>query len=177
MSKEMKIKIGYMESCFCKTMKTLTAERFEQIITSPKVLETMSNIEQEPDAEKKSKLKEKLPVVFYACQMPDDGKRVLAETAKPSGLCMHDWDHMEVDPRDFYAANIAGREEDLGIVLAHVTPRGEGLRLVTALSANETIADAQKRLAAQFDMSHCADTKIKDLSRMSFLPSKDYIII
>lgn len=92
----MKIKIGYMESCFCKTMKTLTAERFEQIITSPKVLETMSSIEQEPDAVKKSKLKEKLPVVFYACQMPDDGKRDDCRCPEASGstvrhepLCRH----------------------------------------------------------------------------------------
>ena len=170
------IKIGYMDSCNRRTMKTLTPEIFESLITSAKVQETMTLIQNETDTEKKAKLKETLPVVFYACQMPENGERVLAKTAIPSGFCMHDWDHIGVDPRVFYFANIAGREKELRIVLAHVTPSGEGLRLVTVLYDCEKIPAVQEKLAARFGMEQCADPKIKDLSRMSFLPSKDYLL-
>lgn len=169
-------KIGYMDSCRSKTMKRLTPEALESLTNSFEVNSTMRQIEAEADQEMKSKLKGDLPVVLYACQMPEDGVRPTAETAIPSGFCLHDWDHMNVNPRKFYDEQIAGKETELGIVLAHVTPRGEGLRLVTILGEGERITQCQERLAAAFGMSQFADRKIKDLSRVSFLPSKDYML-
>ena len=168
--------IGYMDSCRSKTMKRLTPEALESLTNSFEVNSTMRQIEAEADQEMKSKLKGDLPVVLYACQMPEDGVRPTAETAIPSGFCLHDWDHMKVNPRKFYDEQIAGKETELGIVLAHVTPRGEGLRLVTILGEGERITQCQERLAAAFGMSEFADRKIKDLSRVSFLPSKDYML-
>ena len=132
-------KIGYMDSCRSKTMKRLTPEALESLTNSFEVNCTMRQIEAEADQEMKSKLKGDLPVVLYACQMPEDGVRPTAETAIPSGFCLHDWDHMKVNPRKFYDEQIAGKETKLGIVLAHVTPRGEGLRLVTILGEGERI--------------------------------------
>ncbi|MBO4482934.1 MAG: DUF3987 domain-containing protein [Prevotella sp.] len=169
-------KIGYMDSCRSKTMKRLTPEALETLTTSDEVNSIMRQIEAEADQEMKSKLKGNLPVVLFACQMPEDGVRPTAETAIASGFCLHDWDHMDVNPRKLYDEQIAGRETELGIVLAHVTPRGEGLRLVTILREGERITQCQERLAATFGMSQFADRKIKDLSRVSFLPSKDYMI-
>ena len=165
-----------MDSCRSKTMKRLTPEALDTITNSFEVNCTMRQIEAEADQEMKSKLKGDLPVVLYACQMPEDGVRPTAETAIPSGFCLHDWDHMKVNPRKFYDEQIAGKETELGIVLAHVTPRGEGLRLVTILGEGERITQCQERLAAAFGMSEFADRKIKDLSRVSFLPSKDYML-
>ena len=168
--------IGYMDSCRSKTMKRLTPEALETLTTSNEVNSIMRQIEAEADQEMKSKLKGNLPVVLFACQMPEDGVRPTAETAIASGFCLHDWDHMDVNPRKLYDEQIAGRETELDIVLAHVTPRGEGLRLVTILGEGERITQCQERLAATFGMSRFADRKIKDLSRVSFLPSKDYML-
>ena len=165
-----------MDSCRSKTMKRLTPEALETLTTSSEVNTIMSRIEAETDQEMKSRLKSNLPVVLFACQMPEDGVRPTAETAIASGFCLHDWDHMPVEPRKFYEEKIAGKEAELGIVLAHVTPRGEGLRLVTLLPESERITQCQERLAAMFGMSQFADRKIKDLSRVSFLPSKDYML-
>lgn len=165
-----------MDSCRSKTMKRLTPEALETLTTSSEVSTIMSRIEAETDQEMKSRLKSNLPVVLFACQMPEDGVRPTAESAIASGFCLHDWDHMDVEPRKFYEEKIAGKEAELGIVLAHVTPRGEGLRLVTILPEGERITQCQERLAAMFGMSQFADRKIKDLSRVSFLPSKDYML-
>jgi len=172
------IQIGYMDSRTARSMRRLTAKVFEQLVNSEKVRQTMANIENEPDEEKKSQLKQELPVVLYACQMTETGQRPSTKNhlAKESGFCLHDWDHMPMDPRRLYFEQIAGREDELNIVLAHVTPRGSGLRLVTVLRDGEQIAQCQARLAAQFGMEKYADPKVKDITRLSYLPSQDYIL-
>ena len=172
------IQIGYMDCRFDKSMKTLTAEVLQQLINSEKTRETMARIEAEPDQEKKGKLKEQLPVVLYACQMTEGGVRPNRENGLgvESGFCLHDWDHMTESPRLFYIKNISGHERELGIVLAHITPRGEGLRLVTTMHDGEQIVECQQRLAARFGMEQFADAKVKDITRLSFLPGKEYVL-
>ena len=178
MTNENFIKIGYMDHHYDGFMKTLTAEVLKQVLTSDRVRQTMARIEAETDQEKKGKLKEQLPVVLFACQMTEGGVRPKKENGLgvKSGFCLHDWDHMPESPREFYLKNIAGREQELSIVLAHITPRGEGLRLVTTLQDGEQIPQCQARLAAQFGMELFADPKIKDITRLSFLPSMDYVL-
>ncbi len=172
------IQIGYMDSRLEKSMKLLTAEGFEQLINSEKVRETMARIKAETDQEKKSQWKQQLPVILFACQMTENGERPSAQNglAVESGFCIHDWDHMPESPRLFYIKNIAGHEHELGIVLVHITPRGEGLRLVTVLGEGEKISECQARIAAQFGMEQFADEKIKDITRLSFLPGNEYLM-
>ena len=172
------IRIGYMDSRFEKSMKPLTAEVLEQLTWSEKVCQTMERIKATNDQEEKNRLKQQLPVVLFNCQMTENGERPSAENklGVPSGFCLHDWDHMPESPRVFYIKNIAGHERELDIVLAHITPRGEGLRLVTELKNGERIAECQARLAAQFGMEQFADQKVKDITRLSYLPSKDYMM-
>ncbi len=172
------IQIGYMDSRFDKSMKVLTAEVLDQLTSSDRVYQTMAQIEATADQEEKKLLKEQLPVVLYACQMTEEGVRPKKENGLgvASGFCLHDWDHMQVDPRAFYLRRIAGREKELRIVLAHVTPRGEGLRLVTEMGQGESIAQCQARLAREFGMEQYADRQVKDITRLSFLPSKDYVL-
>ena len=172
------IKIGYMDCRFEKSMKTLTAEVLKQLLTSEKVRQTMAHIEAETDQEKKGQWKKQLPVVLYACQMTATAERPTTDNGLgvESGFCLHDWDHMTESPRQFYSNHIAGHERELGIVLAHITPRGEGLRLVTTMHEGEQIVDCQARLASQFGMQQFADAKIKDITRLSFLPSQEYVL-
>lgn len=180
MQKETKnfVQIGYMTNRTDKTMKLLTADAFKELTNSEHVRQTMNLIKAEPDDGKKSELKKKLPVVLFACQMTDSGERPNAENklAKPSGFCIHDWDHMTVSPAQFYMEKIAGREDELNIALAHITPRGEGLRLVTEMNSGEDIATHQQQFAKKFGMEQFADPSIKDLPRLSYLPSADYIL-
>ena len=172
------IRIGYMDSRIEKSMKPLTAEVLEQLTWSEKVRQTMERIKATNDQEEKNRLKQQLPVVLFNCQMTENGERPSAENklGVPSGFCLHDWDHMPESPRVFYIKNIAGHERELDIVLAHITPRGEGLRLVTELKDGERIPECQARLAAQFGMEQFADQKVKDITRLSYLPSKDYMM-
>ncbi len=172
------VQIGYMTTCKDKTMKLLTADALKELTNSEQVRQTMNLIKAEPDAEKKSELKRKLPVVLYACQMTESGVRPTAQNnlIKASGFCIHDWDHMTVSPAQFYMEKIAGREDELDIALAHITPRGEGLRLVTVMKSGEDIVTHQLQLAKMFGMEQFADPKIRDLGRLSFLPSADYIL-
>lgn len=166
----------FLESKLTKQVQPMTPEKFDEVIGSEKVKELMKRIEEEPDYEKKNELKNELPAAIFACACPIDGVRPKRDTGITNGLCMHDWDKIGVDPRAFYLEHVAGREEALGIVLVHVTPRGEGLRVVSLLPLGQSIAQCQTALAAQFGMSHAKDEKCKDVSRISFMVSDDYIL-
>jgi len=168
--------LAYTESCQSRQVYPLTSERFKELISSERVCDIMHAIKKEEDDDKKSELKSKLPAVIYGCLCPTDGKRPTNATAMPSGYCMHDWDHMTQNPRVFYIMHIAKHEQEMGIALVHITPRGKGLRLVTRLQEGESIADCQHRIASHFGMSEYVDPAVKDVARISFLPCKDYML-
>ena len=76
--------------------------------------------------EYKSERKKQLPVLTpHATFLFGRRKN---EGATPSGLSMYDIDHIP-DPKGYFRTMIAERVGELGIVLAHVTPSTEGLRL------------------------------------------------
>ena len=70
------------------------------------------------------------------------------EGATPSGLSMYDIDHIP-DPKGYFQAMIADRAGELGIVLAHVTPSTEGLRLLFVMPEGMNLARAQKWMSEQ----------------------------
>ena len=74
----------------------------------------------------KSALKKKLPILTFHA-MFKNGRRK-NEDAIPSGLSIYDLDHIG-NPRAKWA-EIEARREELGILLAHISPSLEGLRLV-----------------------------------------------
>lgn len=168
--------LPYVDGKFGKQAHELTTEKFEELVDSPQVAELMAKIEAEPDPEKQNAWKEQLPAVQYHCLWNEDGQRPKNSTAVASGLCMHDWDHLPESPRTLYQRLVEGHEEEIGLLLAHVTPRGEGLRLVTRLPEGETIEQCQHRVAKTFGMEAFADEHVKDLARLSFLPSRAYIL-
>lgn len=168
-----KTTLSYIPSCFGKEVKVLNRESFLRLIKSEEVKRVMQLIDQASSEEEKNRLKTQLPAALYACQMTEDGQRPTLQTAVASGLCMHDWDDMKVDPGTFYQSQICGHELEEGIVLAHVTPRGKGLRLVTTLLRGESIVECQERFAKKYGMEACVDKCVKDITRISFLPSAD----
>ena len=122
----------------------------------------------------KSKLKsDNLPVVCFHATFSDGYRH--NETAVPSGLSIYDVDHLEEDPRAYYYNKVAGREAELGISLAHVSPSNEGVRLVFDIPQGMSLAEAQQWMAQQLgDDSY--DGCVKDWARCSFVVCRDYVL-
>jgi hypothetical protein len=74
----------------------------------------------------KGNLKKQLPILTPHATFKN-GRRLNAE-AIPSGLSIYDLDHIS-NPEGRWA-EIAPHKEELGIVMAHITPSYEGLRLI-----------------------------------------------
>ena len=96
------------------------------------------------------------------------------EGATPSGLSMYDIDHIP-DPKGYFRTMIAERVGELGIVLAHVTPSTEGLRLLFIMPEGMNLARAQKWMSEQLGDAEY-DGSVKDLARASFLVPRDYLL-
>ena len=96
------------------------------------------------------------------------------EGATPSGLSMYDIDHIP-DPKGYFRTMIAERVGELGIVLAHVTPSTEGLRLLFIMPEGMNLARAQKWMSEQLGDDNY-DGSVKDLARASYLVPRDYLL-
>ena len=122
----------------------------------------------------KSRLKaDNLPVVCFHASFSDGYRH--NQSAVPSGLSIYDVDHLDVDPRAYYFNKVAGREAELGISLAHISPSGEGIRLVFVMPAGMTLAEAQRWMADQLG-DDTYDGCVKDLARCSFVVCRDYVL-
>lgn len=120
----------------------------------------------------KSEHKRMLPVITPHAWFKN-GRR-LNDEAIPSGLSMYDIDHI-ADPRGYFARHVEKRVEELKVVLAHVTPSCEGLRLVFVTPQGMEPDEAQRW------MSGCLgdgdyDEAVKDYARCSFLVPEEYIL-
>lgn len=122
----------------------------------------------------KAKLKaENLPVVCFHATFTDGHRS--NQSAVPSGLSIYDMDHLTCDPRDYYFNKVAGREVELGIDFAHVSPSNEGVRLVFEVPQGMTLAEAQQWMASQLG-DETYDGCVKDLARCSFVVCRDYVL-
>ena len=129
-------------------------------------------ISKEDLATYRAEQKKLLPVFTFHATFKN-GRRRNAE-AIPSGLSMYDIDHIP-DPVGYYEMFVKDRIEELGIVLAHKTPSGEGLRLVFIIPQGMNLAEAQKWMSEQLGDANY-DQSVKDLARCSFAVPRDYIL-
>ena len=97
------------------------------------------------------------------------------QTAVPSGLSIYDVDHLEIDPRAYYINKVKGREVELGISLAHISPSNEGIRLVFEIPQGMTLEEAQRWMADRLE-DDTYDGCVKDLARCSFVVCRDYVL-
>ena len=95
-----------------------------------------------------------------------------------SGLFCQDIDHISTSvegARQYYEEHFAGREDELGIVFAHVSPSGDGLHVICLCQPNlATIADNQAWLAKVTDSEY--DDVCKNIGRIYFLSTMDDIL-
>ena len=119
----------------------------------------------------KTTLKKKLPIfTFHA--LFKNGKRK-NDDAIPSGLSIYDLDHIP-DPRAKWA-EIEARKEELGILLAHISPSLEGLRLVFLIPQSKSLAEAQAWMARELGDAQY-DACVKDYARCSFAVPRKYVL-
>ena len=122
-------------------------------------------------ATKKAELKRRLPAFCFHAHFKN-GRRLNAE-AIPSGLSILDIDHIP-SPETFYNEKVKERTKELGIVLVHMTPSAEGLRIVFTLPQKMTLAQGQQWLAGKLGLKDF-DEACKDYARCSFAVPADYI--
>ena len=119
----------------------------------------------------KANLKKKLPILTFHA-MFKNGRRK-NEDAIPSGLSIYDLDHIE-NPRTKWDS-IKERAVELGIVLAHISPSLEGLRLVFVMPQGMSLAEAQAWMASQLGDDKY-DACVKDYARCSFVVPREYVL-
>ena len=119
----------------------------------------------------KGALKKKLPIITFHATF-QNGRRKNNE-AIPSGLSIYDLDHIE-NPRERWA-EIEARKEELGILLAHISPSLEGLRLVFIMPQGMDLAQAQAWMAKQLGDAQY-DSCVKDYARCSFVVPREYFL-
>ena len=133
--------------------------------------EKRGEITPEEFEEKKGRLKKQLPILTPHATFRN-GRRLNAD-AVPSGLSMYDLDHIP-DPEGRWR-EIEPRKEELGIVMAHITPSAEGLRLIFVIPDGKTLADAQRWMADMLgDQKY--DECVKDYARCSFIVPREYVL-
>ena len=119
----------------------------------------------------KGELKKKLPIFTFHATFKNGRRK--NEDAVPSGLSIYDLDHIE-NPRAKWDS-IKERSKELGIVLAHISPSLEGLRLVFVMPNGMNLAQAQAWMAEQLGDAQY-DSCVKDFARCSFVVPKEYIL-
>ena len=170
-------------------VRECTPELLNKVLDSPSVAKTCAELEDALEAFRrgeltkdeyetmKGKLKKQLPIMTFHATFKKGRRK--NEEAIPSGLCIYDLDHIP-NPRAKWA-EIEARKEELGIVMAHISPSTEGLRLVfiipLAPDINRlmTLAEAQAWMAAQLGDTEY-DACVKDYARCSFLVPREYVL-
>ena len=160
-----------------------TAEMLREAIDSPHVAQVCAEIRdaleqcrrgelaKEEFEEVKGRLKKQLPILTPHATFRN-GRRLNAD-AVPSGLSMYDLDHIP-DPEGRWR-EIEPRKDELGIVMAHITPSTEGLRLIFIIPQGMNLAQAQRWMAEQLgDQKY--DECVKDYARCSFVVPREYVL-
>ena len=149
-----------------------TEQVFNQAIQDPSVASNCEMYQNTHD----DKYKRRLPGICFHAWFAD-GKRH-EESAQPSGLFIFDIDKMNerlgTNARTYYYEHVAPRIDELGILVAHITPSSDGLRLVAPLRPGMDIEQSQAWLGKELGVEY--DGCVKDLARLSFLVPESHFL-
>ena len=164
-------------------VRECTPALLDQTLDSPQVARTCAEIEDALEKFRrgeitmdeyetlKAQLKKRLPIITFHATFKN-GRRKNDE-AIPSGLSIYDLDHIE-NPRSKWE-EIESRKEELGILLSHISPSLEGLRLVFVIPQGMDLAQAQAWMASQLGDTEY-DSCVKDYARCSFVVPREYVL-
>ena len=175
--------INYVNNSFDKVLKPCDAQQFGTL-TQSELTEKL--ILGHRAGEKNSKAK--LPALTYMGVLDEakykdylrkceeQGGKPLgsrrAEFMRPTGLLMLDFDHVG-DPKALYE-QLSGKMDRDKLALAHITPSGDGLRLVLKREKGKSIQQEQYDFCQAMEVK--CDDVCKDISRLSFAPMKSEIL-
>ena len=178
---------GISNNVRCREVRECTPELFWKAVRSPLVSDVCAQIAdglekvrrgemvKEDYETLKAGLKKRLPI-FTPHATFKNGRRLNAD-AVPSGLSMYDIDHLP-NPREYWvekSQELSVKNVLRFVVLAHVTPSTEGLRLFFIIPDGMDLVSAQKWMSEQLGDANY-DQSVKDLARSSFVVPEDYII-
>ena len=181
------MKFGISNNVRSRVVRECTPELFHQAMRSELVAEVCAEIadgkerclrgeltKEEYDT-LKAGLKKRLPI-FTPHATFRNGRRLNAD-AVPSGLSMYDVDHLP-NPRGYWEqkrAELEARGVMRYVVLAHITPSTEGLRLFFIIPAGMDLAEAQRWMSQQMGDANY-DASVKDYARSSFVVPEGYVL-
>ena len=178
---------GISNNVRCREVRECTPELFWKAVRSPLVSDVCAQIAdglekvrrgemvKEDYETLKAGLKKRLPI-FTPHATFKNGRRLNAD-AVPSGLSMYDIDHLP-NPREYWvekSQELSVKNVLRFVVLAHVTPSTEGLRLFFIIPDGMDLVQAQKWMSEQLGDANY-DQSVKDLARSSFVVPEGYII-
>ena len=184
---------SYFNSVKDRSAKTLTTAVLSKLQTSKQTKDGMAKIaELQKAGEDIRPGKEMLPVVTWGARYKEGSPRG-TEGAMDTGLFFIDCDHLKEDPTEVYyrllnakAIEDEGRRQIVAGIMkehtkgAHVTPSGEGLRIIlTKLlpgKDNEANIEEFKKMHKDDPAAESVDGKVKDIGHPSFVPTLDYWI-
>jgi len=181
------MKFGISNNIKSRVVRECTPELFHQALRSELVAEVCAEIadglerlrrgeltKEEYDT-LKAGLKKRLPI-FTPHATFRNGRRLNAD-AVPSGLSMYDVDHLP-NPRGYWEQKrqeLEARGVMRYVVLAHITPSTEGLRLFFIIPAGMDLAEAQRWMSQQMGDANY-DASVKDYARSSFVVPEGYVL-
>ena len=174
---------GIADNVKSRVVRTCTPELFHRALNSQVVADVCAQIKDALEAVRRGEMSsedfetlkgnlKKALIIFTFHATFKEGRRK-NEDAIPSGLSIYDLDHIP-NPLGKWQ-EIEPRKEELGIVLAHVTPSSEGLRLVFIVPQGMSLADAQAWMARQLGDDNY-DACVKDYARCSFAVPREYVL-
>ncbi len=187
------IRPSYFNSVRDRRAKTLTPAVLTALQTRQATIDGMAEIAKLQGEGKDIRPgKEMLSVITWGARYNEGDPRG-TEGAQSTGLFFIDCDHLTEPPRDVYerlmsASSITDEERRKAVADvmkqlvkgAHVTPSGEGLRIILAKllpdKDNEANILAFKQMLATDPAISTVDEKVKDIGHPSYVPSKDYWI-
>ncbi|MBR4043300.1 MAG: VirE protein [Bacteroidaceae bacterium] len=179
----MPMSFGIADNVKSRVVRTCTPELFHRALESQVVADVCAQIKDALEAVRRGEMSpedfetlkgnlKKALIIFTFHATFKEGRRK-NEDAIPSGLSIYDLDHIP-NPLGKWQ-EIEPRKEELGIVLAHVTPSSEGLRLVFIVPQGMSLADAQAWMARQLGDDNY-DACVKDYARCSFAVPREYVL-
>ena len=164
-------------------VRVCSPELFHRAIDSQVVAEVCAQIKDALEAVRRGEMSPedfetlkgnlKKALIIFTFHATFENERRKNDEAIPSGLSIYDLDHIP-NPEGRWA-EIEPRKEELGIVLAHVTPSSEGLRLVFIIPTGMSLEEAQAWMARQIG-DEKYDACVKDYARCSFAVPREYVL-
>ena len=176
--------LQYLNRITDKQAHMLTKETFDRLLSDNWVEENVRLARmalQEGNKESYRKAKSLLPSVMWVGYDASGKMSRRASDLTPTQLYMVDIDHCRKDVCEWVSEfeDFGSMCREMGIVFAHITPSGTGLRLVArATESYESVIEHMDWLVSELNLEELGDydRQCRDLSRQSFLVPSDDVL-